>query len=393
MSAEKTIGIGIIGLGTVGGGVAQLLRDNAELYARRAGRRIEVRSVLVRNVEKARAAALVDPELVTDDPDVFFGTDGIRVVVELAGGIEHAERFVRRTLESGRHVVTANKALLAAKGPELFALAHRHGVTIGFEASCAGGIPCITAICFGLMANRISGLLGILNGTCNYMLTEMKEAGKSYEQALADAQAAGYAEADPTLDVTGRDAADKLAILSSLAFERRVAADQVDSIGIDALDADDVTAGLSAGYELKLLGVARDVDGKLSLMVEPCYVPKEGVLAGVRGPFNALFVEGDAVGKAMFYGPGAGREATASAVVSDLINTASGWYASAMSQMKLTPNFHEPADVVASGERVGTFALRSAGSQDLQLLVNVTADTARERAGEGGRAIRVIPEA
>ncbi|WP_428389988.1 homoserine dehydrogenase [Mucisphaera sp.] len=390
MSGSDVIGVGLIGLGTVGGGVAQLLKANEALYEKRCGKRIEVRGVLVRNVEKARASGLVAADLITDDVEAFFGMSDVDVVAELAGGIDKAGGYVRRAISSGRHVVTANKALLAAEGAELFGVARQAGVAIGFEASCAGGIPCITALQYGLMANRIEGLMGILNGTCNYMLTEMKQAGKSYEQALADAQAEGYAEADPTLDVTGRDAADKLAILSSLAFGERVSSDQVSSIGIDGLEADDVRVGASAGFDLKLLGVARPVDGGgLSLMVEPCYVPASGVLAGVKGAFNALLVEGDAVGQVMLYGPGAGRGPTASAVVSDLLNVANGWAVRASVGMGLTPDAYEDAQVVPAEQRRGDFAVRASGSQDLMVYRDLTAGEAAAKAG-GGRVLRVM---
>ncbi|MEQ9454132.1 MAG: homoserine dehydrogenase [Phycisphaeraceae bacterium] len=388
MSTHRTVGVGLIGLGTVGGGVAQLLRDHAELYEKRCGASVEVRSVLVRDAAKAAGTGLVDPALITDDPEVFFAANDMNIVAELAGGIDRAGYYVRRSIETGRHVVTANKALLAAQGSELFAQARLHAVSIGFEASCAGGIPCITALKFGLMANRFVSLVGILNGTCNYMLTEMKEKKKSYGQALADAQAAGYAEADPTLDVSGRDAADKLAILSSLAFGCRISSGQVGAIGIDTLDEHDVAAGIAAGYELRLLGMATLAGGSLSLMVEPCYVPAGGILAGVRSANNALMIEGDAVGRVMLYGPGAGRGPTASAVVSDLLNIASGWYPAAFETMGLTPDLHADAELLPADGRLGDFAIRSQGSSSLEFLRGVTAAQAHQQA-DGGRALRV----
>ena len=329
---DGSIGIGMIGCGTVGGGVARLLCDQADLYTRRLGRPLELRRVLVRDVNKADREPSVPRDVLTDDADAFFDTPNMSIVVEVAGGTGPAAQFVRRAIESGRHVVTANKSLLADQGPDLFALARQHNVAVAFEASCGGGIPIVTALKFGLMANRIDAMYGILNGTCNYILTQMTQQGETYSDALRDAQRLGYAEADPTLDVSGRDAAEKLAILASLAFGVRVHASQVWSEGIDTLDLDDIRFGAELGYDIKLLAIGERVpsrkvtshksesrkseshksqvgdaeseglatcdfstcDSSVSLRVHPCFIARSEPLAQVHGSFNALSVFGHA---------------------------------------------------------------------------------------------------
>ncbi|MFA9477301.1 homoserine dehydrogenase [Phycisphaerales bacterium AB-hyl4] len=358
--AAKPIGIGMIGCGTVGGGVATLLREQAALYEQRIGRPIELRRVLVRDVEKACRGGEVGRSLVTADAEAFFDTPDVSVVVEVAGGRGVVSDYVRRSLKAGKHVVTANKALLAAEGAELFDLARRHHAAIAFEASCAGGIPCITALKFGLMANRIDGLYGILNGTCNFILTAMSQAGRAYDDVLNEAQEKGYAEADPTLDVSGKDAAQKLAILASLAFGVAVPEDAVGCIGIDNLDLADIRFGAELGYDMKLLAIAERKPGEsaVSVGVQPCFIHKHELLAKVEGAFNALSVFGHAVGHTLYYGPGAGRMPTASAVVSDVLNVAAGWYPCAFADMHLTPDRNAAADLVPSDDRVSRYYLR-----------------------------------
>ncbi len=354
-SLEKpVIGIGMIGCGTVGTGVAQLLKHQAENYALRTGRKIELRRVLVRDVNKAgRAQDLFPADIVTDDADEFFKTPDISIVIEVAGGLGVGD-YVRKAIMTGKHVVTANKSLLAAEGTELFTLARDHDVSIAFEASCAGGIPIVTALCFGLMANRVDGLYGILNGTCNYILTEMTRSEKPYETALREAQEAGFAEADPTLDVNGADSAQKLAILASLAFGVRVHEQQVQVEGIDTLQLFDIAAGAGMGYEIKLLGIAErrasDVTGlpgdAISMRVHPSFVPSEAQLAQVHGSYNAISVFGHATGHTMYFGRGAGQMPTASAVVSDVLNIVSTWYPQAFKNMGPMPAEVPVANVI-----------------------------------------------
>ena len=358
--AGEVIGVGMIGLGTVGGGVATLLNDQAELYAKRTGKRVELKRVLVRDTDKAKASGLVDPALVTDDPEAVVSADEIDVVIEVAGGVEPIDSLLTLALEHGKHVVTANKSLLATKGPDLFATARRHGVSIAFEASCGGGIPCVTALTTGLMANRIDALFGILNGTCNYILTEMTTGGKAYAQALKEAQEAGFAEADPTLDVSGADAAQKLAILASLAFGVQIAGDDVHAIGVDGLDLKDIAFGDEMGYDIKLLAIAeRWPNSKwVNIGVQPCFIKKDELLAQVGGAYNALSVYGHAAGHTLYYGQGAGQLPTASAVVSDLLGVVCGSGPAAFGSLNLTPDLTQPAHILPRGDTESAYYLR-----------------------------------
>jgi homoserine dehydrogenase len=272
-----------------------------------------------------------DAATAIDDPNT-------NIVVELIGGTGVAAELIERALRLGKSVVTANKALLAARGPELFALARKHGASIGFEASCAGGIPVINALVNGLVANRIEALVGIVNGTCNFILTQMTRQGVSYAAALAEAQKAGFAEADPALDVSGRDAAQKLSILASLAFDARVAESDIKVCGIDSLQEADLKFAGELGYVIKLLAIAqREGKENISLRVHPTLVHKENLLAQVGGSFNAVSVYGHSVGHVLFYGRGAGRTPTASAVVSDIVQIGLGAGPLAFKQLNLLP--------------------------------------------------------
>ncbi len=316
--------VGVAGLGTVGGGVLRLLAANAGLIAARAGRAIEVRSVSARDRTRDRGLALegvrwhADPVALAEDPDVD-------VVVELIGGAEGSARaLVERAIARGRPVVSANKALLAIHGRALAEAAERAGVALAFEAAVAGGIPVIKALREGLAANRILSVAGILNGTCNYILTRMANEGSDFAAVLADAQRLGYAEVDPSFDIDGVDAAHKLAILAALAFGRPVAFDAVHVEGIRGVSALDIGFAGELGYRIKLLGIARATDGGVAARVHPCLVPVAAPLARVDGVFNAVVIEGDTVGRVMLEGRGAGAGPTASAVVADLIDLARG---------------------------------------------------------------------
>ena len=351
---------------------AHLLQSQAGLYAQRLGRPVQLRRVLVRETSKPRAGGVLPSALVTNDPEAFFATDDMPIVIEVAGTPGVAEYF-RRALSMGKHVVTANKSLLADHGADLFALAHQNDVSIAFEASCGGGIPMVTALQFGLMANRIDALYGILNGTSNYILTAMTQQGQLYGEALRDAQERGFAEADPTFDVSGYDAAQKLAILASLAFGVQVTGSQVACEGVDKIEGIDIKYGAELNYDIKLLAIAqrgcqiRDTVSEevvsgggsaISLRVQPCFVHVNQLLAKVHGSFNALSVYGDAVGHTMYYGRGAGSLPTASAVISDLINVASGWYRAAFASMNLWSDGHKPAVVLHAKELESRFYLR-----------------------------------
>jgi homoserine dehydrogenase len=371
--AGPYIGVGMIGCGTVGSGVARLLNEQADLYARRIGAKLEMRRVLVRDAAKAARTGLISTDRITTDAEAFFATPDMPILIEVAGGCGVVSQYVRRGLTMGKHLITANKSLLAAEGGELFTLAREKKASIAFEASCGGGIPIITAIQFGLMANRIDALYGILNGTCNYILTEMVQKGKAYAVALKEAQDKGYAEADPTLDVSGRDAAQKLAVLASLAFGVHASGEQVWSEGIDQLQTMDIKFAGELGYIIKLLAIAERAscsksdssnskienrNSELSLRVHPCFVHAGLPLAQVHGSFNALSVYGHANGHTMYYGRGAGEMPTASAVVSDLLNVASGWYPQAFARMNLWCDGHDVVKPVDPSELRSRFYLR-----------------------------------
>src|SRR3954452_20436832 len=321
-SMEKTK-VAIIGLGTVGQGVAKLLVEHGDRTARHAGRTLWLEKNVVNDLKKARAYDLPKGVL-SDKIDEVIKDAEIKVVAHLIGGLEPERTIMLRMLESGKDVVTANKALLAEHGPELFDRARELGRSIAFEASVAGGIPIITNISQCLSANQILSLDGILNGTTNFILSKMHEEGVAYADALKEAQRLGYAEADPTLDVDGSDAAQKLAILAHLAFGARVHWKEIPRMGIDQLDVSDVKFAQEIGYRIKLMAVA-ELDGDtLELHVSPTLVKRGRPLSDVSGSFNAIRVVGDAVGELMFYGRGAGQMPTASAVVADMIDTAVG---------------------------------------------------------------------
>ncbi len=317
------LGIALIGCGTVGGGVARLLLEQGERLAARAGRPLALRRVVVRDADKPRPAAL-PRALITTDLQQVLNDPSVQVGVELVGGVDWAKQAVFSLLEAGKDVVTANKALLAQHGAEVFDAARRHGRAVAFEASVAGGVPIVAALAECLAANEIQSLQGILNGTCNFILTSMTEKGQTYADALAEAQRRGYAEADPTLDVNGTDAAHKLAILVQLAFGLAVPVDAIERRGIADIDALDIRFAGELGYTIKLLAETWRMGDKLALHVSPVLLRKQAPLAMVRGAYNAIHVVGDAVGDALFAGRGAGQMPTASAVVADLIDLAVG---------------------------------------------------------------------
>ncbi len=315
--------VGVAGLGVVGGGVLRLLRQNADVIAARAGRVIEVVAVSAR--DRARRGAELGALRWHDDARALAHDPEVDVVVELIGGSEGAARaLVLAALQAGRPVVTANKALLALHGAELAQAAEAGGAVLAFEAAVAGGIPVIKAVREGLAGNRIRRVAGILNGTCNYILTQMRERGRDFADVLADAQALGYAEADPSFDVDGVDAAHKLAILAALAFGRPVDFASIHVEGIRTVSALDQSFARELGYRIKLLGIARLVEGGVESRVHPCMVPDGAPLARVDGVYNAVVVEGDFSGRLMLEGRGAGAGPTASAVVADLIDIARG---------------------------------------------------------------------
>ncbi|RLB02902.1 MAG: homoserine dehydrogenase, partial [Deltaproteobacteria bacterium] len=315
------IGVGLIGFGTVGTGVVRLLLENASLLEERIGLRLKLRRIADLDIERDRGVK-IPREILTTDALQVIEDPTVDIVVELIGGIEPAKSFILRALELGKPVVTANKALLAQHGKELFEKAQQKGVPIGFEGSVGGGIPVIKALREGLVANRIEVILGILNGTSNYILTKMTEEGKNFEEALREAQRLGYAEADPSLDVEGTDAAHKLTILASLAFGTWVDLDWVYVEGISHLSPLDIEFSKEFGYRIKLLAIAKRGTEGLQLRVHPTMIPAEHLLSQVKGVYNAIYLAGDAVGPTLLYGQGAGALPTGSAVVSDLVQVA-----------------------------------------------------------------------
>jgi len=350
--------IGIAGLGTVGAGVVKLLAEHGRLLSLRGGRPLRLVAASARRKAKKRDIDLTsvrwesDPLALADAPD-------IDVVVELIGGSGGvARRLVQRALRSGKHVVTANKALLAMHGDELAALAEKNGRMLAFEAAVAGGIPIIKALREGLVGNRVRRLYGILNGTCNYILTTMRETGRDFDAVLAEAQAAGYAEADPSFDVDGIDAAHKLAVLTGAAFGTRVNFEGVHVEGIRRISALDIRFAEELGFRIKLLGLARETRYGIEQRVHPCMVPLAAPIAHIEGVFNAVVVEGDFVGTTMFQGRGAGQGPTASAVVADLVDVARG---------REMPAFVVPAERLAA--RKTSPMARHRGAYYMRLMV------------------------
>ena len=315
----RPIHAGLLGIGTVGGGTFTVLTRNQGEIARRAGREIAIRTVADRDVEKARSLVNGAAE-VTDDAFSVVRDPDIDIVIELIGGCTVARELILAAIDHGKHVVTANKALLALHGNEIFAAAQEKGVMVAFEAAVCGGIPIIKALREGLTANRIEWIAGIINGTSNFILTEMRSRGVSFELALKDAQARGYAEADPTFDIEGIDAAHKLAIMAAISFGIPMKFDSAYTEGISKLTRLDIRYAEELGYRIKLLGITRRTPAGIELRVHPTLIPERRLIANVDGVMNAVLVKGDAVGATLYYGAGAGAEPTASAVVADLVD-------------------------------------------------------------------------
>lgn len=315
----KPINVGLLGIGTVGGGTFTVLTRNQEEITRRAGRPIRITMVADRNVEKAREITGGDVRI-TDDAFAVVTDPDVDIVVELIGGYGVAKDLVLKAIENGKHVVTANKALIATHGNEIFAAARAKNVMVAFEAAVAGGIPIIKALREGLTANRIEWIAGIINGTTNFILSEMRDKGLPFDVVLKEAQRLGYAEADPTFDVEGVDAAHKLTIMAAIAFGIPVHFDKAHVEGITKLHAEDIKYAEQLGYRIKLLGLTRHTPEGVELRVHPTLIPAKRLIANVEGAMNAVLVKGDAVGATLYYGKGAGAEPTASAVIADLVD-------------------------------------------------------------------------
>ncbi len=315
----KPINVGLLGIGTVGGGTFTVLERNAEEISRRAGRPIKISIVADKNLELAKQVTHGACR-VTDDAFAVVNDPEVDIVVELIGGYGVAKELVLKAINNGKHVVTANKALLAVHGNEIFAAAQQKRVMVAFEAAVAGGIPIIKALREGLSANRIEWIAGIINGTTNFILSEMRDKGLSFDTVLKEAQRLGYAEADPTFDIEGVDAAHKITILASLAFGIPMQFDKAYIEGISKLDATDIKYAEQLGYRIKLLGITKRTDEGVELRVHPTLIPAKRLIANVEGAMNAVLVQGDAVGATLYYGKGAGAEPTASAVIADLVD-------------------------------------------------------------------------
>ncbi|MES2512162.1 MAG: homoserine dehydrogenase [Pseudomonadota bacterium] len=370
----KSIKVGLLGIGTVGSGVFNVLQRNQGEILRRAGRGIEI--AMVADLDTARAQAAVGKDVtVVADARAVIANPEIDIVVELIGGYGIAKQLVLEAIEAGKHVVTANKALLAVHGTEIFAAANRKGVMVAFEAAVAGGIPIIKSLREGLTANRIEWIAGIINGTTNFILSEMRDKGSDFDVVLKEAQRLGYAEADPTFDIEGVDAAHKAALMSAIAFGVPVQFDKAYVEGITKLGAKDIKYAEQLGYRIKLLGITKQASKGIELRVHPCLVPAKRLIANVEGAMNAVMVHGDAVGTTMYYGKGAGSEPTASAVIADLVDIArlhTADSAQRVPHLAFQPQSMSTTPVVDMGEVVTSYYLRLNVADEAGVLAKVT---------------------
>ncbi len=378
--------IGLIGCGTVGQQVAHILHNEADELEKKIGLRLELAKVIDKNPDQPRKAGIPEQRISTDVADLFNDRT-ISTVVELVGGTTIAKDFVLQALQAKKNVVTANKALLAKFGKEIYRTARENGRAVSFEASCGGGIPLILPLRNGLIANRITAIYGILNGTCNYILTEMSTKGKSYADALAEAQQKGFAELDPTLDVNGGDTAHKLAILASIAFACDVDFDKLYVEGIENLDPQDLAAGQDLGYVCKLLGIAQRTDSGLSLRVHPSFVHHTHPLATTGGSFNAISAYGNWVGHTLYYGRGAGGKPTASAVVADLVDLAIGNAGRTFSQFRMLNDCTEPPSYIPMDQLRSRFYVRLQLSDKPGVMAQIT-----RVFGDAGISLRAVTQ-
>ncbi|MFZ3121144.1 MAG: homoserine dehydrogenase [Variovorax sp.] len=371
----KPIQVGLLGIGTVGSGTFNVLRRNQEEIKRRAGRGIEITMVADLDTARAKAAVGEGVQVVADARAVIANPD-IDIVVELIGGYGIAKQLVLEAIAAGKHVVTANKALLAVHGTEIFAAAQQKGVMVAFEAAVAGGIPIIKALREGLTANSIQWIAGIINGTTNFILSEMRDKGLDFATVLKEAQRLGYAEADPTFDIEGVDAAHKVTLMSAIAFGIPVQFDKAHVEGITRLAAQDIKYAEQLGYRIKLLGITRRAAGGIELRVHPALVPAKRLLANVEGAMNAVVVHGDAVGTTLYYGKGAGSEPTASAVIADLVDITRLHTADAahrVPHLAFHPNaMSDGLKVVPMREVVTSYYLRLRVADEAGVLAKVT---------------------
>lgn len=369
-----SVKIGILGLGTVGGGTVNVLTRNAKEISRRAGRDIEIAWAADRDLDSPKICN-TDGISLTDDAMAIINNPEIEIVVELIGGTGIARELVMKAIENGKHVVTANKALIALHGNELFAKAQEKGVTISFEAAVAGGIPIIKAMREGLAGNRIEWLAGIINGTGNFILTEMRDKGRDFAEVLTEAQALGYAEADPTFDVEGIDAAHKLTIMASIAFGIPLQFEKCYTEGISKILQDDVKNAGELGYRIKHLGIAKKTPQGIELRVHPTLIPHRRLIANVDGVMNAIVVHGDAVGSTLYYGAGAGSDATASAVVADIVDVVRALTSdpeNRVPHLAFKPDSLDNTPIMPMSQVVTSYYLRIATEDKLGVLADIT---------------------
>ena len=373
-SHMKPIQVGLLGMGTVGSGTFNVLQRNQEEIKRRAGRGIEI--AMVADLDVAKAKALAGPNVtVVSDARQIIANPEIDIVVELIGGYGIAKAMVLEAIAAGKHVVTANKALLAVHGTEIFEAANAKGVMVAFEAAVAGGIPIIKALREGLTANRIQWVAGIINGTTNFILSEMREKGLDFDVALKEAQRLGYAEADPSFDIEGVDAAHKATLMSALAFGIPVQFDKAYVEGITHLGAADIRYAEQLGYRIKLLGITKKTEAGIELRVHPCLVPTQRLIANVEGAMNAVMVQGDAVGTTLYYGKGAGAEPTASAVIADLVDITRLHTADPLNRvphLAFQPNAMNPIEVLPMSDVVTSYYLRLRVADEAGVLAKLT---------------------
>jgi len=363
------ISIGLLGLGTVGSGVVQIIEDHQEKLMYQVGCPIKVKKILVKSLNKERSIKVDPSVLTTDVNDVLFDPE-IDVIVEVMGGIDQTKKLLIQALKNKKHVVTANKDLMAVHGSELLTVAAENGCDLFFEASVAGGIPIIRTIVDGLASDRITKMMGIVNGTTNFILTKMSQGGASYEEVLKEAQKLGFAEADPSSDVEGLDAARKMAILATLGFSMKIDLDDVSVQGITDITEEDLQYGKQLGYTMKLIGRAQEDNGKVEVSVQPTFLSNSHPLASVQNEYNAVFVCGEAVGETMFYGPGAGSLPTATSIVSDLVVVMKNMRLGVNGKSAISPQY--PKNMKSDAEIFSKYFLRLQVSDAIGVFAEIT---------------------
>src|SRR3954468_4349273 len=365
----EAISIGLLGLGTVGSGVVQIIKNHQDKLIHQVGCPVVIKKILVQDVHKSRPV-YVDPNLLTSNPEEILLDQDIDVVIEVMGGVQDTKDYLLTALRQGKHVVTANKDLMALHGSELLTVASEYGCDLYYEASVAGGIPILRGLVDGLASDRITQMMGIVNGTTNYILTKMSDEGRSYEDALKEAQELGFAETDPTSDVEGLDAARKMTILATLGFSMHIELDDVKVCGISSITDEDIRYGKQLGYTMKLLGYAHREGEKVEVSVQPTFLSDNHPLASVNNEYNAVYVYGEAIGETMFYGPGAGSLPTATAVVSDLVAVMKNMRLGVNGRSAMSPQFKK--SLKAPSEILAKFFIRLHVEDEVGVLARIT---------------------